>query len=371
MRILLLAHAPAVHTRRWAQGLRDRGHDLRLLTAHPSEIASGVPTRVVGWPLPISALRYASAREAVREELRAFRPDVTVAHFLPSYGFLAAFAGANPWMLVCWGSDLLRNATRTPFHRARARWTLRRAQSIHVDAGNLEEAAVRLGARPERIWKRAWGVDVRALEPAEIWATRRARSTALRVLWTRQLEALYDPGTFVRALGIVSRKGVAFRATMAGAGPLRADLESLARHEGIAEHLVFTGWVEGETLLALYRGHDAYVSLSRSDSTSQSLLEGMAAGLAPVVSDIAGNREWITHRREGLLVPVGDAQAVACALAEIARDGAAAGAMADRARAAVASGARFDDTLAETEERLRAIAASDAGQDAALHVGRR
>jgi len=315
---------------------------------------------VVGWPLPLSALRYASAQTAVRQEIRAFRPDVTVAHFLPSYGFLAAVAGADPWMLVCWGSDLLLNATHTPLHRARARWTLRRAQSIHVDAAILEEAAVRLGAEPGRIWTRAWGVDVRALEPAEAWASRRARSSPLRVLWTRQLETIYDPRTFIRALGILSRKNVAFRATMAGAGPLRQKLEALARSEGISAHLVFTGWVEGERLLALYREHDAYVSLSCSDSTSQSLLEGMAAGLVPVVSDIAGNREWVAHRREGLLVPVGDAEAVACALAEVARDAAAAGAMADRPRAAVASRARFDDTLAETEKRLRAIATPNA-----------
>ena len=367
MRILLLAHAPAVHTRRWAQGLQARGHELKLLTAHEAERAPGVPTRVVGWPFPVSALRYASARSAVRREIRAFRPEVTVAHFLPSYGFLAAIAGATPWMLVCWGSDLLLNATRTPLHRARARWTLRRAQSIHVDAVILEEAAVRLGAEPERVWTRAWGVDVRALEPAEAWASRRARAGALRVLWTRQLEALYDPETFIRALGILSRKGVAFRATMAGAGPLKPELEALARREGISAHLVFTGWVEGERLLALYREHDAYVSLSRSDSTSQSLLEGMAAGLVPVVSDIAGNREWVTHRSEGLLVPVGDAEAVACALAEVARDAAAAGAMGDLARAEAASRARFDDTLAETEDRLRAIAVP--GRDGALSGG--
>jgi len=370
VKILLLAHAPAVHTRRWAQGLQARGHEIRLLTAHESEVATGVPTRLVGWPVPVLALRYASARAAVRQEIRAFRPDVTVAHFLPSYGFLAAVAGATPWMLVCWGSDLLLNATRTPLHRARARWTLRRAHSIHVDAAILEEAAVRLGAKPERIWTRAWGVDIRALEPAEAWATRRARSGALRVLWTRQLETLYDPETFIRALGILSRKGVDFRATMAGAGPLRPELEALGRREGISDHLVFTGWIEGAKLLSLYREHDAYVSLSRSDSTSQSLLEGMAAGLAPVVSDIAGNREWVTHRREGLLVPVGDAEAVACALAEVARDTAAAGAMADRARAAAAARARFDDTLAETEERLRAIGEIGAERNGALRGAR-
>jgi glycosyltransferase involved in cell wall biosynthesis len=166
-------------------------------------------------------------------------------------------------MLVCWGSDLLVNATRSPLHRARARWTLRRAQSIHVDAEVLGEAAVRLGADPGRVWTRAWGVDVGALQPTEGWAARRAGSKALRILWTRQLETLYDPETFIRALGILGRKSVAFRATMAGVGPLRAGLEALARREGIATDLTFTGWIEGERLLSLYREHD-HVSLSRS-----------------------------------------------------------------------------------------------------------
>lgn len=369
MRILLLAHAPAVHTRRWAQGLEARGHEVRLLSAHEANPVPGVSTRVVGWPIPWSAIRYASARGAVRRELRAFRPDVTVAHFLPNYGFLAAIAGAQPWMLVCWGSDLLVNATRTPLHRARAGWILRRAQSIHVDAAVLAEAAVRLGADPERVWTRAWGVDVRALEPRGEWASRRAESGALRVLWTRQLERLYDPETLIRGLGILKRKGVAFRATLAGAGSLGPKLEALAGSEGISGQLAFTGFVDDERLLSLYREHDAYVSLSRSDSTSQSLLEGMAAGLVPVVSDIAGNREWVTHRREGLLVPISDADAVACALAEVARDASGAGVMAGRARAAVVSRAQFNATLEETEARLRAIVKQEGGADRAAGGG--
>lgn len=356
MRILLLAHAPSVHTRRWALGLAGRGHDVRLLSAHGVVGALPDAARIVGWPLPVAALRYASAGGAVREELRSFRPDVTVAHFLPNYGFLAAISGARPWMLVCWGSDLLRNATRSPLHRARARWTLREAQVIHVDAKNLEAAAVRLGADPDRVWTRAWGVDVDALAPVKTWADRRASNGALRVLWTRQLEPVYDPAGFIRALGLLARMGVPFRATVAGSGPMRGALESIASTEGLNHWVSFTGWMDGAALTSLYREHDAYVSLSRSDSTSQSLLEAMAAGLVPVVSDIAGNREWVTHRREGLLVPAGDAEAVAYALAEVARGTEAASAMAARARATAASRARFSDTLEEIERRLQILA---------------
>lgn len=355
MRILLLAHAPSVHTRRWAMGLAKRGHEIRLLSAHGAPGSLPDPARVVGWQLPVSALRYASAAGAVRQEIRSFLPDVTVAHFLPNYGFLAALAHARPMMLVCWGSDLLRNAARTPLHRIRARWTLERSDLVHVDAENLKEAALRLGADPARVWVRPWGIDVDAFARDGSWAARRATGGPLRILWTRQLEPIYDPSTFVRALGLLSRKGIPFRATMAGTGPLLTRLESAAREEGVFDSISFPGWVEEAELPRLYRDHDAYVSLSRSDSTSQSLLEAMASGLVPIVTDIEGNREWVRHRQEGLLVPTGDAEAVACALAEAARHPELVDPWVAGARASVSMRARFNDALAETERRLQSL----------------
>jgi len=138
VRILLLAHAPAVHSAPLAQGFSARGHEVRLLSAHDPRSRPGVPTRIVGWPLPISALRYASAPGGgpPGDPLLPSRGDRGA---LPSdYGFLAAVAGP-PLDLVCWGLDLLVNATRTPLHRARPAGPLRRAQSIHVDAENLRK----------------------------------------------------------------------------------------------------------------------------------------------------------------------------------------------------------------------------------------
>lgn len=355
MRILLLAHAPVVHTQRWAAALAARGHEIRLLSFAAAPGAP-VPGTVIGAPVPLGALRTASAVARVRREADAFRPDVTVAHFLPNYGFLAALAGLRPFLLVAWGSDLLVNATRSPMHRARARYVLERADRVHVDAGVLACAARALGAAPERIWERAWGVDVDAFAPSEPWAARRAQSPELRLLWTRRLEPLYDPVTFLHALALLRRRGIPFRATMAGDGPLRPALLAEAARLEIAGAVRFTGWLEAGALRDLHREHDVYVSLSRSDSTSQSLLEAMAAELLPVVTDIAGNREWITHREEGLLVPMGDAEAVASAIAEIAR-GPAAGmaAMAACAREVAARRARFADTVAATEALLQEL----------------
>jgi len=353
VRILLLAHGPSVHTRRWARALRDRGHELRLLTAHASA-APEVPERVVGRAVPVRTLRYLSALPAVREEIRVFRPDVTVAHFLPNYGLLAALSGARAWMVACWGSDLLVNARRSPLHRARARWVLGRAPLVHVDARVLAKAAVDLGAPPGRVWTRAWGVDTAAFAPATATAAAEEGAGPTRILWTRQLEPIYDPEPFLRALGALKRRGVSFRASMAGDGPMRERVRALIAEEDLAREVTLEGFVNEERLRALYRDSDVYVSVSRSDSTSQSLLEAMAAGVLPIVTDIAGNREWVTHRREGYLVPVGDQDAIACAIAEASREPERR-AMAARARARVVAEGSFADTLDQLEERLRAL----------------
>lgn len=363
MRILLLSHAPSLHTQRWALALAGKGHEIRLLSVVPAPGAS-VPGEPIGWPgAPLPFLRYAMARAGVRRVLERWKPDVTVAHFLPNYGFLAALAGASPFVLVAWGSDLLVNARRTPFHAARARWVLGRAALIHVDAENLARAARERGAAPERVWTRPWGVEVEALAPSVPWRQRLERAGTLRILWNRMLEPLYDPATFLRSLASLRRKGRAFRATVAGGGPLRAELEMLAARLGITADIRFMGRVDEVAMRALYRENEFYVSMSRSDSTSQSLLESMAAGLYPIVSDIPGNAPWVRGSMEagevagdaGRLVPCGDERALAAAIVAAADDRDAEQRI-DRGMARVRTKADWATTVTLFETRLLALA---------------
>jgi glycosyltransferase involved in cell wall biosynthesis len=363
MRLLVLAHAPSVHTQRWAGAFAARGHDVRLLSVVVAPGAAFPGESVGDAEAPIPFWRYASARSAVRAVLASWKPDITVAHFLPNYGFLAALAGARPFALVAWGSDLLINARRSPLHAARARWVLRRAALTHVDAANLAAAARSLGAPTATLWMRPWGVDADALASTASWAERVRKAGTLRVLWTRMLEPIYDPTTFLAALAALKRRGEPFRATIAGDGPLRSALEAASLRHGIGDAVRFEGMVDEARLRALYREHEVYVSMSRSDSTSQSLLEAMAAGLYPVVSDIPGNEPWIgargaadgARRDRGFAVPVGDAEALTRALAEVRADDAASDRVA-RGAARVRAEANWSDTIRECEQRLHVLA---------------
>ena len=72
-------------------------------------------------------------------------------------------------------------------------------------------------------------------------------------------------------------------------------------------------------LEALHSG-SCYISASLSDGTANSLLEAMAAGLFPIVSDIPANREWIADGENGMLFPPGDHMALARCLERACRE---------------------------------------------------
>jgi glycosyltransferase involved in cell wall biosynthesis len=65
---------------------------------------------------------------------------------------------------------------------------------------------------------------------------------------------------------------------------------------------------------------DVYVSTSLSDGTSVSLLEAMASGAFPVVTDIAANKEWIADGINGFLVPIEDEASLANKIVQSLRD---------------------------------------------------
>jgi glycosyltransferase involved in cell wall biosynthesis len=63
-----------------------------------------------------------------------------------------------------------------------------------------------------------------------------------------------------------------------------------------------------------------FCSVPDSDGTSVALLEGMASGTFPIVSDLASNRDWVTDGENGLVVPARDVKGLADALERAARD---------------------------------------------------
>lgn len=301
----MLSNAAAVHTRRWAENFRARGHQVEVWSLERGPEALGA-RRLPAAPLP-GFLRYPLALPALRRALGAFAPDLVDAHFVPNYGLLGALAGRHPLAVVAWGSDLLVSGPRGPLQRARARFVLRRADAVVADSGNLAAAAVRLGAPPGRVHAIPWGVDRGRFRAAA------AREPGL-IASTRMHEPVYDLATVIEGAARAMAAHPGARLVIAGYGSRTAALEALAARRLPAGRWSFTGRLEPAAMADLLARAEIYVSASLSDSTSVSLLEAMAAGAAPVVSDLEGNREWVHHGDGAWMFAPGDAAGLAAAL---------------------------------------------------------
>ena len=305
MRIATLANAAVIHTRRWVEHFRARGHEVGLWSLETGPASLGT-RRLPSAPLP-GFLRYPLAVPALRAALAEFRPDLVDAHFVPNYGLMGVLAGVRPLTVTAWGSDLLVAGPRDPLQAARARFVLSRADAVLADSGNLGTAARALGARAGRVRVIPWGVDPERFRPAP------ARTPGL-LLSTRLHEPIYDLATLLQGVATLMPARPGLHLVVAGDGSQRAALQALAARLMPAGACEFVGRLDPEMLAGWLGRSEIYLSASRSDSTSVSLLEAMASGAVPVVSDLEGNREWVDEGEGARLFAPGDAEGCARAL---------------------------------------------------------
>jgi glycosyltransferase involved in cell wall biosynthesis len=159
-------------------------------------------------------------------------------------------------------------------------------------------------------------------------------------------------GLLVRAFAAVSKEQRNMWLVLAGDGPLRADLESLAREAGVGDRLRFLGWTED--LAALYATMDICALSSLNEGTPVAIIEAMASGRAVVATSVGGVGDVISDRHTGLLVESGSVEALAAAIRRLAEHPAERLALGIAARR---EAARFSaDRLVEDIDRLYADA---------------
>ena len=131
--------------------------------------------------------------------------------------------------------------------------------------------------------------------------------------------------TAIEALERVRAKVPGARLVIAGEGPERGELEALVAAQGLEGAVQMPGFSPDP--YGFITALDVFVFPSLAESFPYSILEAMATGRPIVASDVGGVGEAIEAGESGLLVPPGDAAALAAAIGELARDPAQAAAM--------------------------------------------
>lgn len=312
IRIIILGDARQVHVHRWSEFLLAQGYETLTASLEPLAGVKGARRRMSVPAVLPDFTRYPLSALEFRRIIAEFRPDVVNAHFLPNYGMIAALGGFSPWVLSAWGSDIMMLPERSAFHMWRTRFVIGRADWITSDAEVMSRRLVELGASATRVLTFPFGVDRSQFFPAEDSAS----PEGPRILSNRKMEEVYNVSALVEAFAAVRAALPRASLTLAGDGSRRRSLEDACARLGAGEAVRLTGDVAHAEMPDLLRAHDIFVSVVFSDTTSVSLLEAMACGLFPVVSDIPANREWITHGENGSIVDPRDTGAIARAIVD-------------------------------------------------------
>lgn len=327
MRILYFTRDYTTHDHRFLAALAETDHQVWMLRLE----RRGPQLEDRALPPGIEQLRWRGGQQPARRQdgpalwldlqrvLRQVRPDVVHAGPIQTSAFLTALSGFRPLVSMSWGSDLLRDAQRDRWWRWASRFTLSRTSVLVADCQAVCDAAARLGFPAERTVAFPWGVDLQVFSPPAAEAGRAGEALRERLGWQdafvllclRAWEPVYGVDIVVRAFIQAAQQRPELRLFLLGTGSQAPKIQRLLAEAGMNDRVHLGGQVSQANLPRYYRAADLYINASHSDGSSISLLEALACGLPALVSDIPGNREWISEGQAGWLFPDADVNQLA------------------------------------------------------------
>ncbi len=323
MRICYIADGASIHTQRWVNYFAKNGHETHLICwkmmpGYEDNVNIHLLTKLAPKIWTVSQyISFIFWIFQVRHLVKIIKPDIVDGHFITVYGFLAACSGFHPLVVSAWGSDMLVQPKINLISKFTAKYALKKADIIiclfPIDV--VERQITELGIDSNKIRPVLLGVDTSEFNPShrdeKIRRTLNIDRPQPVVISTRSLAPIYDVETLVKAIPLVLAEIPQAKFLIAGTGEQQDYLMELARTLGVSDNANFIGWVPRSELPKYLSSADVYVSSSLSDGTSNSLLEAMASGLAPIVTDIPANRPWVNDGKNGFLFPARDCKTLA------------------------------------------------------------
>lgn len=234
--------------------------------------------------------------------LRAIAPDWLAPHYLSSHGTLAWLAvrlGGVKARIAgsAWGSDILVAPRKSRLMRWLTRRVLAACTLATSDSAHMAQRMRELGAG--EVLNFPFGVE-------QLPALPTGKDEHL-LFANRGLEAIYAPERVLAVFAALARDWPEAQLVVANDGALQAGLQAqVAASPLLAPRVRFVGRLDAATQAGWYARARWYISLPLSDSISVSVLEAMAHGCIPLLSDLPANHELVRDGHNGLILADGE-----------------------------------------------------------------
>jgi len=319
----------SIHSYRFMEAFRQKGYDISLITDSYAWIAPKTNVFHV-YALPKltwinSPWLLAPNSITIMKLLKKIQPDLVHLH-VQHYYSLPITLGGFPYVLTSWGNEVLKIPHTNLILKTLAKYAATNALKITADAECVKKIWTEIGIPENKVEIVLFGVDISTFNPnidgQDIRKQLELRKNDIVVISTRAFynNPPYNVECLIKAIPLVLKRCRNIKFIIKGIGPLENYLKNLTKKLNVSKHVRFVGLVPHAQVARYLAAADIYVSTCFIDSTSVSLLEAMACGLPPIVTDIPGNREWIENKVNGFLFTPKDSKELAEKILQLAEN---------------------------------------------------
>ena len=291
-KILFLGETYRADAITWMNGLKEFG-DFEILTWELKTNSNGINRIKRLFELTKAIL-------TIKSIVKKFNPDIVIAERTTSYGYLAALSGIKPVVIAQQGiTDLWpHNSPLYIFKKTLQDYAFKKADLIHAWGNVMENHMKESNVDMSKVMVLPKGINLDYFEFKDT-----SDDTMINAIVTRALEPEYRHDLILKTFSIIKQHKIPFKLTIIGDGTELKKLKSLAKELKIENEIYFVGRIKNNEIPKFLQHANFYISMPITEGVSASLFEAMACGCFPIVSDLPGNRSWISQKVNGILVP--------------------------------------------------------------------
>ena len=142
---------------------------------------------------------------------------------------------------------------------------------------------------------------------------KKSNQSTIRIISVGSLLHVKGYDILIDALNIISDKLPKWELVLVGEGKERISLQKQIDQYGLSDKIKMIGRKNKDEIIRLLNGSSMYVSSSRSENFSVSIIEALSAGLPVVATECGGIKECL-NEKNGILAPVEDAKGLAVSI---------------------------------------------------------
>lgn len=224
-----------------------------------------------------------------------YKPSIIHVHQANSFSFLTTLANnkKTPVVITTWGSDVLLLPEKGRLYKYIVKYSLNRADFITADATYMKDKIIKMGIK-NNVMLANFGIDVETISDSLIKEN---------IIYSNRLhEKLYNIDEIILSFSNFIKQNSSWKLIIGANGSETENLMALAEEKLPKDSFEFIGFVNRKENIENYKKAKIWVSIPSSDGTAISLLEAMAYGCIPILSDLPANREWVKNNENGIIV---------------------------------------------------------------------